>query len=70
MIQTADVGALQGVVAIGASAGGVEALDNVAAGLSPDVPYAYLIVLHVPAGVPSILARISDRLVEHFAATK
>lgn len=61
VIETAEVGALQGVVAIGASAGGVEALSNVAAGLSPDVPYAYLMVLHVPAGAPSILARIIDR---------
>ncbi len=61
VIETAEVGALQGVVAIGASAGGVEALSNVAAGLSPDVPYAYLMVLHVPAGAPSILARIVDR---------
>ncbi|OBK96806.1 chemotaxis protein CheB [Mycobacterium sp. 1165178.9] len=61
VIQTAEVGALQGVVAIGASAGGVEALSNVAAGLTPDVPYAYLMVLHVPAGAPSILARIVDR---------
>lgn len=61
VIQTAEVGALQGVVAIGASAGGVEALSKFAAGLSPDVPYAYLMVLHVPAGAPSILARIVDR---------
>ncbi|OBK35059.1 protein-glutamate methylesterase [Mycobacterium sp. 1165196.3] len=61
VVQTAEVGALQGVVAIGASAGGVEALSNLAAGLSPDVPYAYLMVLHVPAGAPSILARIIDR---------
>src|ERR1700757_4964615 len=52
---------LRGVVAIGASAGGVEALSRLAAGLSADVPYAYLIVLHVPAGAPSILARIVDR---------
>lgn len=54
-------GDLRGVVAIGASAGGVEALSSLAAGLSPDVPYAYLMVLHVPAGAPSILARIIDR---------
>lgn len=52
---------LQGVVAIGASAGGVEALSSVAAGLKPDVPYAYLMVLHLPAGAPSILARIVNR---------
>jgi len=52
---------LRGVVAIGASAGGVEALSRVAAGLAADVPYAYLMVLHVPAGAPSILDRIVDR---------
>jgi two-component system, chemotaxis family, protein-glutamate methylesterase/glutaminase len=58
---TNETGDLRGVVAIGASAGGVEALSRLAAGLSPDLPYAYLIVLHVPAGAPSILARIVDR---------
>lgn len=56
-----DLQGLNGVVAIGASAGGVEALSNLAAGLTPDVPFAYLMVLHVPAGAPSILARIIDR---------
>lgn len=62
VIQAADEkGDLRGVVAIGASAGGVEALSNLAAGLSPDTPYAYLMVLHMPAGAPSILARIIDR---------
>jgi two-component system, chemotaxis family, protein-glutamate methylesterase/glutaminase len=54
-------GDLRGVVAIGASAGGVEALSRLAAGLSADVPFAYLMVLHIPAGAPSILARIIDR---------
>jgi hypothetical protein len=49
------------VVAIGASAGGVEALSSLAAGLSPDLPYAYLMALHMPAGAPSILVRIIDR---------
>jgi two-component system, chemotaxis family, protein-glutamate methylesterase/glutaminase len=52
---------LRGVVAIGASAGGVEALSRLAAGLSPDLPYAYLVTLHIPAGAPSVLARIVDR---------
>lgn len=56
-----DLKGLNGVVAIGASAGGVEALSNLAAGLSPDVPFAYLMALHVPADAPSILARIIDR---------
>ncbi|OBJ54892.1 chemotaxis protein CheB [Mycobacterium sp. 1423905.2] len=52
---------LRGVVAIGASAGGVEALSNMAAGLSPDLPYAYVVTLHVPPGIPSVLPRIIDR---------
>ncbi len=52
---------LRGAVAIGASAGGVEALSRLAAGLSPDLPYAYLVTLHIPAGAPSVLARIIDR---------
>jgi two-component system, chemotaxis family, protein-glutamate methylesterase/glutaminase len=52
---------LRGVVAIGASAGGVEALSSLAAGLSPELPYAYLMALHMPVGAPSILARIIDR---------
>ncbi|QNI08921.1 chemotaxis protein CheB [Mycobacterium kubicae] len=52
---------LRGVVAIGASAGGVESLSSMVSGLSPDLPYAYLVTLHVPPGAPSILARILDR---------
>lgn len=52
---------MRGVVAIGASAGGVEALSSLAAGLAPDLPYAYLVVLHMPVGAPSVLARIIDR---------
>lgn len=49
------------VVAVGASAGGVEALTQFAAGLPPDLPYAVVVVLHMPAGAPSVLARIIDR---------
>lgn len=58
---TGENGELRGVVAIGASAGGVEALSKLAAGLSADVPYAYLVTLHIPADAPSVLARIVDR---------
>lgn len=49
------------VVAVGASAGGVEALTHFVGGLSPDLPYAPLGALHMPAGAPSVLARILDR---------
>jgi two-component system, chemotaxis family, protein-glutamate methylesterase/glutaminase len=49
------------VVAIGASAGGVEALTEMAAGLPRDLPCAVLVALHMPVGAPSELARILDR---------
>ncbi|MGY4648745.1 chemotaxis protein CheB [Mycobacterium sp. URHB0021] len=54
-------GRLKGVVAIGASAGGVEALSQFASGLSADLPYAMLVALHMPPGAPSVLAKIIDR---------
>ncbi|MBU8820486.1 chemotaxis protein CheB [Mycolicibacterium goodii] len=50
-----------GVVAVGASAGGVEALTRLTANLSRDLSYAILVVLHMPANAPSVLARILDR---------
>lgn len=52
--------ALKGVVAVGASAGGVEALTRFAAGLPAELPFAVLIVLHVDASSPSVLAQIID----------
>lgn len=54
-------GAPRGVVVVGASAGGVEALTQLAAGLPPDFPYPVVVVLHMPASAPSVLARILDR---------
>jgi two-component system, chemotaxis family, protein-glutamate methylesterase/glutaminase len=49
------------VVAVGASAGGVEALRALVGGLPPDYPGAVLVVLHVPRDAPSALARILHR---------
>lgn len=54
-------GAARGVVAVGASAGGVEALTHFAAHLPTDLPYAFLVALHIPPAGPSVLARIIDR---------
>ncbi|KUI09205.1 protein-glutamate methylesterase [Mycobacterium lehmannii] len=54
-------GAPHGVVVVGASAGGVEALTQLAANLPEDLPYAVLVTLHMPASAPSVLARIIDR---------
>lgn len=42
MRASSDQDAIRGVVAIGASAGGVEALPTAVAGLSPEFPYPYL----------------------------
>lgn len=48
----------RGIVAVGASAGGVEALTNMAAGMPCDFPFAVVVVLHMPPGAPSVLAKI------------
>src|SRR5215813_13390736 len=49
------------VIVIGASAGGVEALRAVVSALTPDIPAAVCVVLHVPPGAPSALPAILGR---------
>ncbi|HEY7183882.1 MAG TPA: chemotaxis protein CheB [Blastocatellia bacterium] len=46
------------IIVVGASAGGVKALKELARGLPPDLPAAVFIVLHIPSAGPSLLPKI------------
>ena len=49
------------LIAIGASAGGIEAIAQVTKALPPDLPAAVLIVVHFPAHGKSVLPKILNR---------
>jgi len=49
------------LIVIGASAGGVEALSQLAAALPPDLPASILVVVHFPAHATSMLPAILQR---------
>lgn len=49
------------VIVVGASAGGVEALRALVAALSPELPAAVAVVLHIPRSAPSALPAILQR---------
>jgi two-component system, chemotaxis family, protein-glutamate methylesterase/glutaminase len=51
----------RGVVAVGASAGGVDALTQFVAGLPDDLPFAVTVVMHLQPNRFSMLDRILDR---------
>ena len=48
-------------IVVGASAGGVQVLSTLIAGLPADLPAAVFIVLHIPTNAPSLLPSILSR---------
>lgn len=50
------------IITIGASAGGVEALQKLISSLPCDIPAAIFVVLHIPANVPSVLPTLLNRV--------
>jgi two-component system, chemotaxis family, protein-glutamate methylesterase/glutaminase len=57
----ADEGPVEVLVGVGASAGGVEALLALVAGLDEDLPAALFVVLHQAAAAPTVLAGLLAR---------
>lgn len=53
-----DKGAVAPIVAIGASAGGITTLQKLFAALPADLPFAFVVLQHLPPGQPSSLANL------------
>src|SRR5215510_12902705 len=53
--------AVQNVVVIGGSSGGIEALKTILSNIHPGVPASLLVAIHIPA-TPSLLAHTLDRI--------
>src|SRR5262245_60519488 len=53
--------ALSRVIAVGASAGGIEALRSLFAGVPEELDAAFCVALPIPARAPSVLAQILAR---------
>ncbi|MGB5975275.1 MAG: chemotaxis protein CheB, partial [Nodosilinea sp.] len=49
------------IVVVGASAGGVSALQKLFSQFSPDMQASFFVVLHIPPESPSIMASLLDR---------
>lgn len=60
-VRTDDAVIRRDVAVVGASAGGVEALQSLARGLPADSPLAVVVVLHMPTGAHSKLGEILGR---------
>jgi two-component system, chemotaxis family, protein-glutamate methylesterase/glutaminase len=56
-----ETGQQRDLVVVGASAGGVQTLRRIVAGLPPELPAAVCIVLHMSPSRPSFLAGILHR---------
>lgn len=52
------------IIVVGASAGGVEALEQLIRNLPPSLPAAIFVVLHIPSHGPSLLSSILNRSIK------